>query len=49
MTEAITTRAGNASLMRRMRGTHQSRDLSEISSQFHEPWSAAPDRFFIET
>jgi len=35
MIDAITTRVGNASFMRRMRGTHQSSPLSEISSQFH--------------
>src|SRR5512143_350056 len=49
MIDAITTRVGNASFMRRMRGTHQSRPLSEISSQFHEPCNAAPGRFFIDT
>src|SRR5918992_164914 len=35
--------------MRRMRGTHQSSVLSEISSQFQEECSAAPGRFLIET
>src|SRR5918992_3326557 len=35
--------------MRRMRGTHQSSVLSEISSQFQEECSAAPGRFFMET
>ena len=34
--------------MRAIRGTHQSSVLSEISSQFHEEWSAVPGRFFIE-
>src|SRR5438477_8391174 len=32
-----------------MRGIHQSSALSEMSSQFHEPCSAAPGRFFIDT
>src|SRR6185436_18114840 len=49
MIDAITTLFGCASFMRRMRGTHQSSDLSEMSSQFHEPWSAEPARFFIDT
>src|SRR6185436_3254470 len=35
--------------MRPRRGTHQSRVLSEISSQFHDEWSAAPGRFFIDS
>src|SRR5437879_8088991 len=34
--------------MRPRRGTHQSSALSEISSQFHDEWSAAPGRFFID-
>src|SRR5215213_7392592 len=34
--------------MRPRRGTHQSSVLSEMSSQFHDEWSAAPGRFFIE-
>src|SRR5215471_8110167 len=34
--------------MRPSRGTHQSSVLSEISSQFHDEWSAALDRFFID-
>src|SRR5687767_5330645 len=49
MIDAISTRFGNASLIRRMRGTHQSSALSEMSSQFHDECSAAPGRFFIET
>ena len=49
MIEAMRTRSGKASLMRRMRGTHQSSGLSEMSSQFHDECSAAPGRFFIET
>src|SRR4029453_15315780 len=34
--------------MRPSRGTHQSSVLSEMSSQFHDEWSAAPGRFFID-
>src|SRR5215831_21097434 len=34
--------------MRLIRGTHQSRVLSEISSQFHDECSAVPGRFCIE-
>src|SRR5713226_1025975 len=34
--------------MRPSRGTHQSRVLSEISSQFHDECSAVPGRFVIE-
>src|SRR5216684_4054455 len=34
--------------MRPRRGTHQSSVLSEMSSQFHDEWSAAPGRFFID-
>ena len=49
MIEAMRTRSGNASLIRRMRGSHQSRVLSEMSSQFQEECSAAPGRFFMET
>src|SRR5215212_6529833 len=37
MIDAITTRDGYASFIRRMRGIHQSSALSEISSQFHDP------------
>ena len=36
MIEAMSTRSGNAFLMRPRRGTHQSSGLSEMSSQFHE-------------
>src|SRR5690349_18030925 len=32
-----------------MRGSHQSSGLSEMSSQFHDEWSAAPGRLVIET
>src|SRR5690349_17395932 len=49
MIDAIRTFPGCASLMRRMRGSHQSIGLSEMSSQFHDEWSAAPSRFFMET
>src|ERR1041384_6465169 len=35
--------------MRPSRGTHQSSVLSEMSSQFHDEWRAAPGRFFIES
>src|SRR5688572_23099948 len=49
MIDAINTRLGNSDLMRRMRGTHQSSVLSEMSSQFHDECSAAPGRFFMET
>ena len=49
MMEAMSTRSGKASLMRRIRGSHQSSVLSEISSQFHDECSAAPGRFFMET
>ena len=48
MIEATRTCSGNACLIRPSRGTHHSRVLSEISSQFHDEWSAAPGRFFIE-
>src|SRR5215831_15767142 len=34
--------------MRPSRGTHQSSVLSEMSSQFHDEWSAACGRFFID-
>jgi hypothetical protein len=49
MIDAITTLVGCASFMRRIRGAHQSSDLSEMSSQFHEPCSAEPARFFMDT
>src|SRR5688500_12542918 len=49
MIDAISARVGNADLIRRMRGAHQSSGLSEISSQFHDECSAAPGRFFIDT
>src|SRR3954467_463484 len=49
MIDAITTRVGCDSFIRRIRSTHQSSGLSEMSSQFHEPCNAAPARFFIDT
>ena len=48
MMDATSTRVGCALLIRPIRGTHQSSVLSEMSSQFHEDCSTAPDRFFIE-
>src|SRR3954471_14131964 len=49
MIDAISTLPGKASLMRRMRGAHHSRVLSDISSQFHEECKAAPGLFFMDT
>src|SRR5215207_3751781 len=49
MIEAMRTRSGKACLMRRIRGSHQSSVLSEMSSQFQDECSAEPGRFFIET
>src|SRR5215831_11307304 len=49
MIDATSTLCGNASLMRRSRGSHQSSGLSEISSQFHEEWSAVFARFSVDT
>ena len=49
MIDATSTRSGNARLIRPRRGTHQSRVLSEMSSQFHDECSAAPGRLFIES
>src|SRR5580765_2960532 len=48
MIDATSTCSGNAFLIRPRRGTHQSSVLSEMSSQFHDEWSAAPGRFFID-
>src|SRR3989454_11312068 len=48
MMDATSGRSGNAFLTRPRRGTHQSSVLSEMSSQFHDEWSAAPGRFFID-
>src|SRR4029079_8539058 len=49
MIDAMRTRFGYASLIRRMRGSHQSIVLSEMSSQFHDECSAAFGSFFIDT
>ena len=48
MIEATRIFSGCAFLMRARRPIHQSSGLSEMSSQFHEEWSAAPGFFFIE-
>src|SRR5262245_50514040 len=48
MIDAISARSGKAFLIRPSRGTHQSSVLSEMSSQFHEEWSAAPGRLRID-
>ena len=40
--------SGNAFLILARRGIHQSSVLSEMSSQFHDEWSAVPGRFFID-
>src|SRR5438309_6585151 len=48
MMEATSTCCGKAFLIRPRRGTHQSSVLSEMSSQFHDEWSAEPGRFFID-
>src|SRR3954451_12265438 len=48
MIDATRMRSGNAFLIRPSRGTHQSRVLSEMSSQCHDECSAAPGRFFID-
>jgi hypothetical protein len=48
MIDAMSTRFGYSFLIRAMRGIHQSSDLSEISSQFHDEWSTAFGRFCIE-
>ena len=48
MIDATSMRVGCACLMRPMRGSHQSRGLSEMSSQFQEECSAVPGRFCIE-
>src|SRR3954468_801530 len=49
MIDATRMRLGNAVLIRPSLGIHQSIDLSEISSQFHDECSAAPGRFFIDS
>ena len=48
MIDATSTLCGKASLIRRSFGSHQSRGLSEISSQFQEECSAVLARFSIE-
>src|SRR3954468_5537824 len=48
MIDATRTLCGNAALIRRSRGSHQSSGLSEMSSQFHDECSAVPARFSIE-
>src|SRR3954469_8542575 len=48
MIDATRMRSGNAFLIRPSRGTHQSRVLSEISSQFQDECSAALGRFRID-
>src|SRR5688572_28535036 len=48
MMEATTTLCGYDAFNRSITGIHQSRGLSEISSQFHDECRAAPGRFFIE-
>src|SRR2546423_13785136 len=49
MIDATSTCLGYAFLMREIRGTHQSSVLSEMSSQFHDEWSTAPERFCIDS
>ena len=46
--DRINTLSFNSSLMREMRGTHQSRVLSEMSSQFHEDCRTPPRPLFME-
>ena len=48
MIDATRTLRGKASLIRFSRGSHQSSGLSEMSSQFHEEWSAVFGRFSID-
>src|SRR6185436_347970 len=48
MIDATRMRSGNAFLILPMRGTHQSRVLSEISSQFQDECSEVPGRFCID-
>src|SRR5262245_2374103 len=49
MIDATRTLWGNACLILFRRGSHQSSGLSEMSSQFHEEWSAVFARFSIDT
>src|SRR5215468_9199397 len=48
MIDATSIFVGWAFLIRDRRGIHQSSVLSEMSSQFHDEWSAVPGRFCIE-
>ena len=48
MIDATRTLSGKAVLIRRSLGSHQSSGLSEISSQFHDEWSAVLGRFSID-
>src|SRR6186997_3149998 len=48
MIDATRMRDGCAFLIRPTLGTHQSSGLSEMSSQFHDEWSAVPGRFRID-
>src|SRR4051794_14825237 len=48
MIDAMSIFDGCAFLIRPSRGIHQSRVLSEISSQFHDEWSAVPGRFCMD-
>ncbi len=48
MIEATRTLSGQAALIVRIRGSHQSIGLSEISSQFQDAISVEPDRLCIE-
>ncbi len=48
MIDAMSMRSGCAFLIRSRRGTHQSSVLSEMSSQFHDEWSAVSGRFCID-
>ena len=48
MIHATSTLSGTAFLMRARRGSHQSSDLSEMSSQFHEECSAPRAPLFID-
>src|SRR5512132_2313647 len=49
MIDAIRIFVGWAFLIRASRPIHQSSGLSEMSSQFHDEWSAVPGFFFIDT
>src|SRR5215468_53355 len=48
MIDATSIFVGWAFLIRDRRGIHQSSVLSEMSSQFHDEWSAVPGRFCID-